>query len=187
MSVSALIRHKLLCGCALIACPHVRLAMLGGSFVVEPFRIHVTDEVLDDLRTRLRHARWPDQIPGIGWGQGAELDWLRRLVSYWANEFDWRAWERKLNALNQFKWDGALVGTSSPTVNRFSTRSWFSRVVTHCGLNTSHLFVARSCRYVDQSHSAVQLGKYALQIVCVSQPEQVHRGDRHPFSRTEKH
>ena len=50
MSVSALIRHKLLCGCALIACPHVRLAMLGGSFVVEPFRIHVTDEVLDDLR-----------------------------------------------------------------------------------------------------------------------------------------
>jgi pimeloyl-ACP methyl ester carboxylesterase len=34
------------------------------------------------------------------------LDWLRRLVSYWANEFDWRAWERKLNALNQFTWDG---------------------------------------------------------------------------------
>jgi pimeloyl-ACP methyl ester carboxylesterase len=73
---------------------------------VEPFRIHVADEVLDDLRARLRHTRWPDEIPGIGWGQGTELDWLRRLVSYWANEFDWRAWERKLNALNQFTWDG---------------------------------------------------------------------------------
>jgi len=34
------------------------------------------------------------------------LDWLRRLVSYWAHEFDWRAWERKLNALNHFTWDG---------------------------------------------------------------------------------
>ena len=57
---------------------------------MDPFRIHVADEVLDDLRARLRSARWPDQIPGVGWQQGTELDWLRRLVSYWANEFDWR-------------------------------------------------------------------------------------------------
>jgi Epoxide hydrolase N terminus len=42
--------------------------------VVEPFRIHVADEVLNDLRARLRNARWPDQIPGIGWEQGTELD-----------------------------------------------------------------------------------------------------------------
>ena len=52
---------------------------------MEPFRIHVADEVLDDLRARLRHTRWPDQVPGIGWGQGTELDWLRRLVSFWAD------------------------------------------------------------------------------------------------------
>ena len=74
--------------------------------MVEPFRIHVADEVLDDLRARLRHTRWPDQIPGIGWKQGTELDWLRRLVSYWADEFDWRAWERRLNALDHFTWEG---------------------------------------------------------------------------------
>jgi hypothetical protein len=46
---------------------------------VEPFRIHVADEVLDDLRARLRHTRWPDQVPGIGWEQGTELDWPIRL------------------------------------------------------------------------------------------------------------
>ena len=73
---------------------------------MEPFRIHVPDEVLDDLRARLRHMRWPDQIPGIGWEQGTEMDWLRRLVSYWADEFDWRAWERKLNALDHFTSEG---------------------------------------------------------------------------------
>jgi len=55
---------------------------------------------------RLRNARWPDQIPGIGWEQGTELDWLRRLVSYWAHEFDWRGWERRLNAFNHFTWEG---------------------------------------------------------------------------------
>ena len=73
---------------------------------MEPFRIHVADEVLADLRARLRHTRWPDEIPGIGWEQGTELDWLQHLVSYWANEFDCRAWERRLNALPHFTWQG---------------------------------------------------------------------------------
>src|SRR5438477_7674289 len=94
-----------------------------GLIVVEPFRIHVADEVLDDLRARLRHTRWPDQIPGIGWEQGTELDWLQRLVSYWADEFDWRTWERRLNALDHFVWDGihfvyqrAASGRSVPLI-----------------------------------------------------------------------
>jgi pimeloyl-ACP methyl ester carboxylesterase len=73
---------------------------------VEPFRIQVSDKMLDDLRARLRQTRWPDQIPGIGWEQGTELEWLNRLVSYWADEFDWRAWERRLNALDHFTWEG---------------------------------------------------------------------------------
>ena len=90
-------------------CLRVQLATGYGQdwvIVVEPFRIHVADEVLNDLRARLRHTRWPDQIPGIGWEQGTELDWLRRLVSYWAHEFDWRGWERRLNAFNHFTWEG---------------------------------------------------------------------------------
>src|SRR6266576_1520645 len=104
----------------------VRLATRHGQegvVVMEPFRIHVADEVLDDLRARLRHTRWPDQVPGIGWQQGTELDWLRRRVSYWAHEFDWRAWERRLNALNHFIWEGihfvyqrAASGRSVPLI-----------------------------------------------------------------------
>jgi len=71
-----------------------------------PFRIHIPDEVLDDLRERLRRTRWPDQVPGVGWSQGTELDWLQQLVGYWLREFDWRAWEQRLNALNHFTWEG---------------------------------------------------------------------------------
>jgi len=73
---------------------------------VEPFRIEVTNEMLNDLRARLEQTRWPDQIPGIDWKQGTELEWLKRLVSYWVHEFDWRAWERRLNALDHFTWEG---------------------------------------------------------------------------------
>jgi pimeloyl-ACP methyl ester carboxylesterase len=76
------------------------------EFAVEPFRIHVPDEILGDLRARLRQTRWPDQVPGIGWKQGTEREWLQRLVSYWANDFDWRVWEQKLNALDHFTWEG---------------------------------------------------------------------------------
>ena len=73
---------------------------------VKSFKVHVTDEVLDDLRARLRRTRWPDEVPGIGWKQGTDLNWLQHLVSYWANDFDWRAWEQRLGALEQFTWDG---------------------------------------------------------------------------------
>jgi len=72
---------------------------------VEPFRIHVADEVLDDLQARLPIRDGPTRYRHR-LGQGTELDWLRRLVSYWAHEFDWRAWERKLNALNHFTREG---------------------------------------------------------------------------------
>ena len=73
---------------------------------MERFSIHVPDEVLDDLKSRLLKARWPDQIPGIDWEQGTELGWLQRLTSHWANGFDWRAWERRLNAHEHFIADG---------------------------------------------------------------------------------
>jgi len=105
---------------------------------VESFRIHIPDEVLDDLRARLRHARWPDQIPGIGWEQGTELDWLQRLVSYWADEFDWRAWERKLNALDHFTFEGthfvhqrAASGRGVPLI---LTHGWPGTFIDYVGM-----------------------------------------------------
>jgi len=74
--------------------------------MMKPFRIHIEEAVLHDLHSRLLHTRWPDQIPGIAWKQGTELEWLQRLVSYWANEFDWRAWEQRLNTLDHYTWEG---------------------------------------------------------------------------------
>jgi pimeloyl-ACP methyl ester carboxylesterase len=81
-------------------------ARIDGAIFVDSFAVHITDAVIEDLQIRLRNTRWPDQIPGIGWSQGTEIDWLRQLVDYWTNDFDWRAWEHKLNALNHFIWRG---------------------------------------------------------------------------------
>jgi microsomal epoxide hydrolase len=70
---------------------------------IEPFTIHLSDDVLADLRERLRRTRWPDQIPGSGWTYGTDLAYLRELVAYWIDRFDWRRQEAGLNRFHQFR------------------------------------------------------------------------------------
>lgn len=70
---------------------------------VEPFEIHVPQAVLDDLRSRLGRTRWPDEIPGSGWEYGADLSFMKELVGYWRDGFDWRAQEERLNHFHHFR------------------------------------------------------------------------------------
>ena len=70
---------------------------------IEPFEIHVDDRVLDDLRDRLALTRFPDEIPGTGWDYGIPLGYLRELVEYWRDGYDWRAQEAQLNQLDHFR------------------------------------------------------------------------------------
>jgi pimeloyl-ACP methyl ester carboxylesterase len=70
---------------------------------VDPFSIRVEEQVLSDLRARIRNTRWPGQVPGTGWDQGTDLDYLSEVLAYWAGEFDWRARERELNAFGHFR------------------------------------------------------------------------------------
>jgi len=69
---------------------------------IEPFSIAVGDDVLDDLRTRLRNTRWPEAEPVGDWSQGMPLKWIRDICSYWADEYDWRRREALLNRFQQF-------------------------------------------------------------------------------------
>lgn len=70
---------------------------------IEPFSIRVDEQVLADLRSRIRRTRWPDQAPGVGWQQGTDLDYLRGLLAYWADGFDWRTQEQELNRFQHFR------------------------------------------------------------------------------------
>ena len=73
------------------------------TVAAQAFRLHIPDEAIDDLRTRLQRTRFPDQTPGAPWAYGTDLAYLSQLVAYWASEFDWRAQEARLNAFPQFK------------------------------------------------------------------------------------
>ena len=84
---------------------------------VRPFTIHVPDDVLEDLRWRLGHTRFPDEIPGSGWDYGSNLDYLKALVHYWRTDFDWRAQEEQLNRFHHYKTlvDGLNISDSRKT------------------------------------------------------------------------
>jgi epoxide hydrolase len=71
--------------------------------VIDEFRIEVPDSELDDLRERLLRTRWPEAETVDDWSQGVPLAYLRELCGYWADAYDWRATERRLNALPQFR------------------------------------------------------------------------------------
>jgi microsomal epoxide hydrolase len=69
---------------------------------IEPFRIHFPDDLIDDLRTRLDRARWPDEPPDGDWRQGTRLRFMRELVEHWRTRYDWRRHEAELNAFPQY-------------------------------------------------------------------------------------
>ena len=70
---------------------------------VKPYQVHIPDSVLADLRDRLERTRWPGEIPDSGWDYGSNLGYVKELVDYWRDGFDWRAREEAINALPHFR------------------------------------------------------------------------------------
>jgi pimeloyl-ACP methyl ester carboxylesterase len=75
---------------------------VAGGEVTE-FRIEVPGADLDDLRRRLRATRWPEQETVADWSQGVPRSYLQDLCRYWADGYDWRATEARLNTLPQYR------------------------------------------------------------------------------------
>ncbi len=75
----------------------------ASGAAIRPFTVHVPDAVLVDLKQRLARARYPDEIEGVGWEAGTNVTYLKELVAYWREKFNWREQERRLNQFDQFK------------------------------------------------------------------------------------
>ncbi|GAA0923986.1 epoxide hydrolase family protein [Nonomuraea longicatena] len=72
---------------------------------IERFSVRIPQADLDDLRERLRRTRWARQLPGAGWDRGVPVAYLRELAEHWADGFDWRAVEARLNAFDHYVTD----------------------------------------------------------------------------------
>jgi pimeloyl-ACP methyl ester carboxylesterase len=69
---------------------------------VRPFRVSFPDEDLVELRRRIDATRWPERETVDDDSQGVPLATMQELARYWANDYDWRKVEARLNALPQF-------------------------------------------------------------------------------------
>lgn len=70
--------------------------------MIQPFSVKVPQRVLDDLSSRLKNVRWPDEITDSVWNYGANLSYMKELTTYWFKTFDWRKVEHNINAHPNF-------------------------------------------------------------------------------------
>ncbi len=69
---------------------------------IRPYHISIPEKALADLRQRVKATRWPDKETVTDQSQGVKLEQIKKLVTYWGTDYDWRKAEAKLNALPQF-------------------------------------------------------------------------------------
>ncbi len=70
------------------------------SDAIYPYPFTFPETALDDLRERLARTRWPERETVAGWSQGAPLARMQALCDYWQSDYNWRAAEARLNAVN---------------------------------------------------------------------------------------
>jgi pimeloyl-ACP methyl ester carboxylesterase len=73
---------------------------------IERFEITVPDAVLEDLEARVRRVRWADEFGNDDWAYGTSGEYLREVVAYWLDGYDWRAHEA---AMNRYEHHRAVV------------------------------------------------------------------------------
>ena len=83
------------------------------SSTTKPFRVSVPKAELDDLKARLARVRWPNEpIANETWDWGTNLSYMKRLVDYWRDTFDWRKAEAELNQFPQYTAEIELDGAT---------------------------------------------------------------------------
>ncbi|MCQ1955100.1 epoxide hydrolase [Arthrobacter sp. zg-Y826] len=69
---------------------------------IQPFSIPIDPAEVDRLKDRLRGTRFAPALPGEEWATGVPAGYLERVVTYWADEYDWVFHATTLNDLPQF-------------------------------------------------------------------------------------
>ena len=69
---------------------------------IQPFQVEIPEEKIADLRRRIAATRWPTKELVDDRSQGVQLEPLKELARYWAEEYDFGRVAARLNELPQF-------------------------------------------------------------------------------------
>lgn len=70
---------------------------------IAPFKFHVPDEALINIRERVANYPWHEMPDDGGWDYGTNMDYLKELCAYWVDGFDWRTQEARINSFSNYK------------------------------------------------------------------------------------
>src|SRR5512145_1627240 len=79
-----------------------RIKPAADKDAIRPFRVNVPEAELTELRRRINATKWPERETVTDFSQGVPLATMQKLAQYWAEDYDWRKCEARLNALPQF-------------------------------------------------------------------------------------
>ncbi|WP_322752997.1 epoxide hydrolase [Frankia sp. Cas3] len=74
-----------------------------GSPEPQAFTVEVSDAAVDDLKARISRTRFADDFANADWSYGVAGGYLRELVGYWLDGFDWRKTEAQINSFPHFR------------------------------------------------------------------------------------
>ncbi|WP_439368981.1 epoxide hydrolase family protein [Bradyrhizobium sp. DASA03120] len=99
----------------LLAAAATAIAVVGGASMFatnsafgatpvgsRPFKVHIPEQQLVDLRRRLAATQWPEKETVADDSQGVPLATMKQLVQHWQSSYDWRKAEARLNSFPQF-------------------------------------------------------------------------------------
>ncbi len=70
---------------------------------ITSFKVDVPQPEIDDLKRRLKSVRLPEKETVNDWSQGVPLSKAKELIAYWRESYDWRKFEKRINAYPQFR------------------------------------------------------------------------------------
>lgn len=135
---------------------------------LDSFEIRVPEAVLDDLRERIRRARWPEPLDDPDWTYGIEQGALKDLAGYWVDLYDWRKHEAELNCFPQ--WRTSIDGQKIHLVHvRSQHQDAIPLVVTH-GWPGSVVEFAKIIGPLTDPEAHGGDGADAFHVICPSLP-----------------
>ena len=76
--------------------------MAQDNTAIRPFTVNVPEEEITELKRRIKATRWPEKETVADESQGVQLKTIQELARYWADEYDWRKIESRINSYPHF-------------------------------------------------------------------------------------
>tara|TARA_B100000902_G_scaffold390720_1_gene440145 strand:- start:3493 stop:4632 length:1140 start_codon:yes stop_codon:yes gene_type:complete len=71
--------------------------------MIKPFRINISDKILQNIQTKVKNYEWHEMPDDGGWDYGTNLEYMKELSKYWIEKYNWRNTEKKINNFKNFK------------------------------------------------------------------------------------